>query len=193
MIDHPSNRCDGGHVPTEGRPELCHMHMERKAQEAEAAEQLAREKFPEAFNDVSLVAPPIVMTRDEAKADAEEALRAPQEPVCESLPDDLGARAYPDASGTLMLPSEGVGGASGTWEYAEGLDPLVHHPAHYRGHPKEIECIDIIEDCPRPNLANCIKYIWRVSWGSKGNDLQDLQKAHWYLSREIQRRGGQLP
>jgi hypothetical protein len=164
VIDHPSNRCDGGHIPVEGRPEICSDYMARKARDAEAAEALARK------HETSPVGLPPTMTRDEAKADAEQALRTTPETVTERL--------YADEEGVVTV---------------ERLDPLVHHPAHYRGHPKEIECIDIIEDCPRPNLANCIKYIWRVSWGSKGNDLQDLQKAHWYLSREIQRRGGQLP
>ena len=66
-------------------------------------------------------------------------------------------------------------------------DP-VNHPAHYTGHPKGIECIDVIEDIGNLCLGNTIKYIWRVSWGSKGNDLQDLRKAAWYLNREIERR-----
>ena len=65
---------------------------------------------------------------------------------------------------------------------------MVNHPPHYNAHPKGIECIDVIEDCGSPLLANVIKYLWRVSWGSKGRDLEDLKKARWYLDREIARR-----
>jgi hypothetical protein len=65
---------------------------------------------------------------------------------------------------------------------------LVNHPPHYTGHPKGIECVDVVEDNPFFCLGNAIKYIWRVSWGSKENDLEDLRKARWYLDREIQRR-----
>ena len=65
---------------------------------------------------------------------------------------------------------------------------MVHQPPHYRGHPKGIECIDVIEDNPFVNLAQSQKYVWRVSWGGKGDDIEDLEKAVWYLNREIARR-----
>lgn len=64
---------------------------------------------------------------------------------------------------------------------------MVNHPPHYTGHPKGIECIDVVEDAPRSNLAAAMKYLWRVLWGSKGNDIQDLEKARWYIDREISR------
>jgi len=35
------------------------------------------------------------------------------------------------------------------------------------------------------NIGNAMKYIWRA--GLKGNARQDLSKAAWYLTREIQR------
>jgi len=63
-------------------------------------------------------------------------------------------------------------------------DP-VNHPSHYTGHPSGVECITITEHfnfC----LGNAIKYIWRA--GEKGDALEDLKKARWYLDREIQRR-----
>lgn len=69
-------------------------------------------------------------------------------------------------------------------------DDLVNHPPHYTGHPKGIECIDVIEDAPTLCLGTAMKYIWRVSWGGKENDLQDLRKSVWYLEREIARREG---
>ena len=66
-------------------------------------------------------------------------------------------------------------------------DP-VNHPSHYTGHPAGIECIDVIEANTFYNLAAAMKYIWRVSWGSKDDDIQDLEKAAWYIRREIDRR-----
>jgi hypothetical protein len=65
---------------------------------------------------------------------------------------------------------------------------MVNHPPHYNGHPKGFEAIDIIEDNPFLNLGNAMKYLWRVSWGSKGRDIEDMQKAIWYIQREIARR-----
>lgn len=62
-------------------------------------------------------------------------------------------------------------------------DP-VKHPAHYTTHPSGVECIQIAEYmnfC----LGNAMKYIWRA--GLKGDAIQDLEKAKWYLEREIAR------
>lgn len=65
---------------------------------------------------------------------------------------------------------------------------MVNHPAHYNSHPKNIEAIDVIEDNPFMNLGNAMKYLWRVSWGSKGHDDEDMAKAIWYIERERSRR-----
>ena len=65
-------------------------------------------------------------------------------------------------------------------------DP-VNHPAHYVNHPSGVECIQITEHmgfC----LGNAIKYIWRADL--KGG-VEDLEKAKWYLDREIRRRQAQ--
>lgn len=61
-------------------------------------------------------------------------------------------------------------------------DP-VNHPKHYTEHPSGIECIQITEHmnfC----LGNAIKYIWRAGLKSD-NKVQDLEKAVWYIQREI--------
>ena len=66
----------------------------------------------------------------------------------------------------------------------------VNHPPHYTSGPScphcgtTVECITITENmgfC----LGNAVKYIWRHK--SKGNELEDLKKARWYLDREIAR------
>ena len=58
----------------------------------------------------------------------------------------------------------------------------VNHPSHYtRG---KIEVIAFIEDQQLPyHLGNVIKYIARA--GYKGDKLEDLKKARWYLDRYI--------
>ena len=58
----------------------------------------------------------------------------------------------------------------------------VNHPAHYK--VGGIETIDFIEAKKLGyNLGNVVKYITRA--GHKGNQLEDLRKAQWYLTREI--------
>jgi len=63
-------------------------------------------------------------------------------------------------------------------------DP-VNHPSHYTSHPSGVECIDITEHF-NFNLGNAIKYVWRA--GLKGKTIEDLEKAIWYIQREIERR-----
>lgn len=59
-------------------------------------------------------------------------------------------------------------------------DP-VNSPRHYRGHPGGIECIQVIRHVRDMRLANAMKYTWRVAFGGKGNDREDIKKAIWYL------------
>ena len=68
-----------------------------------------------------------------------------------------------------------------------GNDP-VNHPLHYTDHPSGIECIEITRHMSF-NLGNVIKYVWRAD--NKGNALEDLRKARWYLDDEIKRKEGQ--
>lgn len=58
------------------------------------------------------------------------------------------------------------------------------NPKHYKKHPSGVECIQVTEHmnfC----LGNAIKYIWRA--GLKGDAIPDLEKAAWYINREIER------
>jgi len=58
----------------------------------------------------------------------------------------------------------------------------VNNPPHYKGNG--IEVIDIIENFELNfNLGNTIKYVLRA--GKKGNKKEDLEKAVWYLKREL--------
>ena len=67
----------------------------------------------------------------------------------------------------------------------------VNHPRHYNtlgarciSCMRPIECIDVIEHMTL-NAGNAVKYIWRKD--EKGNLLEDLYKAKWYIEREIER------
>lgn len=62
--------------------------------------------------------------------------------------------------------------------------PDVTNPPHYTSHKSGVECIDITEHMSF-NLGNVVKYVWRA--GLKGDPLEDLQKAKWYIEREIKR------
>ena len=59
----------------------------------------------------------------------------------------------------------------------------INHPEHYK--VGGIETIDFIEAKKlNYNLGNAIKYISRAR--HKGSYSDDLQKAVWYLNREIE-------
>jgi len=77
-------------------------------------------------------------------------------------------RSYEEAPVELKQPSDNI-----------------NHPPHYTNHPSGIECIQITEHmnfC----CGNAIKYIWRAGLKST-SPLEDLRKAKWYITREIER------
>ena len=58
----------------------------------------------------------------------------------------------------------------------------VNHPPHYK--TGGVETIDFIEAKDlNYRLGNVVKYVSRA--GRKGDPIQDLEKAAWYLQREI--------
>lgn len=64
------------------------------------------------------------------------------------------------------------------------MSGAVDHPQHYNAHPSGVECIDVVEHMTF-NVGNAVKYLWRA--GLKGDRLEDLRKAAWYVNREIQK------
>lgn len=66
------------------------------------------------------------------------------------------------------------------------------HPKHYNNHPSGIECIDVIETMPF-NVGSAIKYLWRAGLKPGESTLDDMNKAKWYVDREIARLSGDLP
>lgn len=77
-----------------------------------------------------------------------------------------------------------IGQNGNTGEHYEAQPDMVNHPPHYTAHPSGVECIQITEHmgfC----LGNAMKYLWRADLK---NGLEDLQKAKWYIEREIAKR-----
>ena len=71
----------------------------------------------------------------------------------------------------------------------------VNHPKHYISDPSGIECIDITRH-RNFNIGNAIKYLWRAGLKEDKDrklidkQVEDLNKAVWYLVDEIHRLGG---
>lgn len=63
----------------------------------------------------------------------------------------------------------------------------VNHPSHYTQY-KGLEVIDLTEQMVF-NRGNAVKYIARAGFKNPETEIQDLQKAIWYLQREISRLG----
>ena len=63
------------------------------------------------------------------------------------------------------------------------MEEQINHPSHY---VKGIEPIEVIESWELNfSLGNAIKYILRSPY--KGKQIEDLEKARWYIDREINR------
>lgn len=71
----------------------------------------------------------------------------------------------------------------------------VNHPKHYTSDPSGIECIDVTRH-RNFNIGNAIKYLWRAGLkidadkSSINKQIEDLEKAVWYIVDEIHRLGG---
>lgn len=71
----------------------------------------------------------------------------------------------------------------------------VNHPKHYTSDPSGIECIDVTRH-RNFNVGNAIKYLWKAGLkidadkSSINKQIEDLEKAVWYIVDEIHRLGG---
>lgn len=68
------------------------------------------------------------------------------------------------------------------------MTDLINHPPHYAWLKEVAGCepIDIAEHLPY-NLGNALKYICRAGRKDGNTVEQDLQKARFYIDREITR------
>ena len=98
--------------------------------------------------------------------------------VTDTTPKRMAQLAYEAGKKYRMEGSEG----QRQIEMFEPKPDPVNNPAHYK--VGGIETIDFIEAKKLGyNLGNVVKYLTRADY--KGNKLEDLRKAQWYLTREI--------
>ena len=62
-------------------------------------------------------------------------------------------------------------------------DP-VNSPSHYTAYP--VEVIELTE-WMNFNRGNSVKYLCRAGLKDPDTEIQDLEKARWYIDREIKR------
>lgn len=97
-----------------------------------------------------------------------------EDSVTDTTPNRMAELAYEAGIATAKL--EGVAA------YEPMKPDAVNHPAHYK--VGGIETIDFIEAKKlNYNIGNVVKYLTRAD--HKGNRKQDLEKAKWYLEREL--------
>ena len=72
---------------------------------------------------------------------------------------------------------------------SQGKNDPVNHPSHYTD--GKIEVVDFILD-KKLNFTrgNAVKYISRAGKKNPEKEIEDLQKAAWYINKEIQRLQG---
>lgn len=64
---------------------------------------------------------------------------------------------------------------------------MVDHPQHYGGADNPYEAIKVIEAWRLGfNLGNAVKYVSRAGKKDPDKTIEDLEKAAWYLNREIE-------
>ena len=101
-----------------------------------------------------------------------------EDSVTDTTPKRMAQLAYEAGVAKAKLRMQG----QRQIEMFEPKPDAVNHPAHYK--VGGIETIDFIEAKKLGyNLGNVVKYLTRAD--HKGNKLEDLRKAQWYLTREI--------
>lgn len=98
---------------------------------------------------------------------------------------DANAAAPPEEPEKEEEPIEKVSGINGSCP-PPLLVEAVDHPEHYGGGDNPYEAIKVIEAWDLNfNLGNAAKYIARA--GKKKDRREDLEKALWYMERELSR------
>jgi hypothetical protein len=70
------------------------------------------------------------------------------------------------------------------------FDDAVNNPKHYTSDPSGIEAIQITRHRTF-NVGNAIKYLWRAGLKDSSMQIQDLEKAIFYIKDEIARLKGE--
>jgi DNA polymerase III delta subunit len=68
------------------------------------------------------------------------------------------------------------------------MSEAVNHPKHYGGEDNPYEPIKIIEALDLNfHKGNALKYLVRAGKKDPQKEVEDLEKAIWYLQREVKR------
>lgn len=130
------------------------------------------------------------MGQDDVDAAMDEARRIwnalPRESKRPSIPGDNVTMKHFESGVKRSTDAEDVAacGKDSMDSEGRGVD-MVNHPQHYTSHPSGVECIEVTRHYGF-NVGNAIKYLWRA--GLKGDAIEDLRKAAWYINDEIARR-----
>lgn len=112
--------------------------------------------------------------------------------VTERVSDWIYAVKFDDMEDDLLLADtdlEPAGNGDAEREDTDKMEDqnndVIEHPSHYT---QGIECMDYIES-HKLNYArgNIIKYVTRAGLKDASKEVEDLEKARWYLDREIER------
>lgn len=130
------------------------------------------------------VSPPAVHVPVVGYASNNAARRQPFDALCINCGKRYGDHKF--VSGENMPTCPLLTGFFALIKEPEAKAEQVNHPAHYGGEDNPYEAIKVIEAWKLGfNLGGVLKYIAREQ--HKGG-LQDLEKAAWYLAREIANR-----
>ena len=100
---------------------------------------------------------------------------------CHFIMSDMRCRLVDLHPGPHWYQTEEV-----TYRQPEKMDDPVHHPYHYTADPSGVECINITRHRTF-NIGNAIKYLWRAGVKGETTQIEDLEKAIWYINDEIGR------
>lgn len=100
---------------------------------------------------------------------------------------DLSNRKTPWPKLSGNIPFSPLAGPTPTREAEPTIPTDPINPDHYRRHPSGIECIEVTRHM-NFNVGNAIKYLWRYM--DKGDPIENLKKAQWYIDDEIRRLEG---
>jgi hypothetical protein len=105
--------------------------------------------------------------------------------------DSCGILIFTDSNVPLSLKHEisGIAGENHTVGFRnvpiEQFKDAVNHPSHYN--QGKIEVIEFIEDQGLDyHSGNTVKYICRAGKKDPTKEIEDLEKAAWYLKRRIE-------
>ena len=81
---------------------------------------------------------------------------------------------------------------SGAWAQLYNIDkeePTKIDPVNYPSHYTQFKGIEVIQLTEHLNFCrgNAVKYIARAGAKDNSKEIEDLEKARWYIDREIER------